>query len=282
MATMRHIVITGGGRGIGKATAEAFVRNGDRVLLISRTGFELEKTKDELSKIAPLVEILPADVSRSEDLEKINQYLENNFGNRIDALVNAAGIYGPIGPLAENDVEEWKKTFGVNVFGTMGMSRMVIPFMKKNGGGRIINFSGGGDGALPNFTAYSSSKGAIIRFTESLSMELKDHKIYINAIAPGAVNTKFLDNLLVAGESKVGKEIWERSVKQKEEGGVSPEKAARLIFWLVSPEAAGVTGKYLSALHDKYTEFPKHLQELRETEIYNMRRVKPEHRGKDW
>ncbi len=275
----RYIVITGGARGIGRAVAEVFVKIGDRVLLISRTLDELKKTQAELGGM-PF--IYDADVSKPEGIKAIRAFIETTWQGNLDVLVNAAGIYGPIGPLEENDFEKWSQTIAINFLGTVAMCQLAIPFMKKNGGGRIINFSGGGDGALPNFTAYSSSKRAVVGFTESLSAELKDHNIFVNAIAPGAVNTKFLDELLAAGPDKVGKEIWERSVKQNQDGGQSPEKAAELIVWLASPEAAGITGKYLSAIWDNYRDFPNHREEISSSEIYNLRRVKPEDRGKNW
>ncbi len=279
MQDPRYIVITGGARGIGRAVAGAFVKNGDRVLIVSRTLDELKKAKAELGSA---VFIYDGDVSNPKDIKAIRAFIETTWQGRLDVLVNAAGIYGPIGPLEDNDFEKWTQTIAINFLGTVAMCQMAIPFMKKRGGGRIVNFSGGGDQALPNFTAYSSSKRAVVGFTESLAAELKNHNIFVNAIAPGAVNTKFLDNLLVAGPEKVGKEIWERSIRQRDDGGQSPEKAAELIVWLASPEAAGITGKYLSAIWDNYRDFPNHLEEIRNSEIYNLRRVKPEDRGKNW
>lgn len=279
METPRYIVITGGARGIGRAVAEAFVKNGDRVLLISRTLDELKKAKTELGSA---VFIYDGDVSNPKDIKAIRAFIETTWQGHFDVLVNAAGIYGPIGPLEDNDFEKWMQTIAINFLGTVAMCQLAIPFMKKGGGGRIVNFSGGGDGALPNFTAYSASKRAVVGFTESLSAELKEYNIFVNAIAPGAVNTKFLDDLLAAGPDKVGKEIWERSVKQNQDGGQSPDKAAELIVWLASPEASGITGKYLSAVWDNYRDFPNHLEEIANSEIYNLRRVKPEDRGKNW
>ena len=121
--------------------------------------------------------------------------------------------------------DEWKKTYEINVFGTFRMIQRVLPIMMKNGGGKIINFSGGGDGPLPRFSAYNSSKVSIVRLTETLAAEMKEYKIDINAIAPGPVNTKFLDDALSAGDEKVGKDRYGELVKQKEEGGAPAEKS---------------------------------------------------------
>jgi 3-oxoacyl-[acyl-carrier protein] reductase len=162
------------------------------------------------------------------------------------------------------------------------MCALVIPFMKQNRSGRIINFSGGGDGPYPRFTAYASSKGAILRFTESLASELKEYNIYVNAIAPGAVNTTFLKEGLKAGPKKTGKDTFAKLLEQEKSGGVSPEKAANLILFLASDEAEGLTGKMISAIWDKWQDIPKHLKILNESDIWNMRRIKPKERGYDW
>lgn len=281
----KNIIITGGSRGIGRAVAEAFLKEDARVLLISRTKEELEKTKSELLKIAPRVEIFPADVSELSEIERIEKYIQDAWDDRVYALVNAAGIYGPIGPLdalSEEEMRHWIKTFTINVFGTVFMSRMVIPLMKREGTGRIINLAGGGDGPFPHFTAYNASKGAILRFTESLAAELKNFRIWVNAIAPGAVNTKLLEEVLRAGPEKSGKEFYEKSLKQKEEGGVSAEKAATLILFLCSQEAEGITGKMLSAVWDDIEKIKAHKEEMIQADIYTLRRIKPEDRGYRW
>ena len=151
--------------------------------------------------------------------------------------------------------------------------------MKKNKHGVIINFVGGGEGAYPNFSSYVAAKGGIARFTETVAAELKDDGIWVNAIAPGAVNTKFLDDIISAGPEKSGKETYEKSIKQKESGGVSPEKAAALCVFLASEKAQGLTGKIFSAVWDSYGTFPEHIKEIMSSDVYTMRRVRPEDRG---
>lgn len=277
----KKVIITGGGRGIGKAIAGAFAREGADVLLVSRSSSELGEAQKELEKYGALVEILAADVSKPEGVEKISGILVKRFGT-VDVLVNAAGIYGPIGRIEETAVDKWVETFSVNIFGTMMVCRTVIPFMKRRGRGSIINFVGGGDGGFPRFTAYASSKGAVARFTESLAEEVKEDGITVNAIAPGAVNTSLLQEVLSAGPERAGREFYEKSLKQKDGGGVSPERAAALALFLASDKAMGVTGRILSAVWDNWKEIPKHLDEIIKSDIYTLRRIKPEDRGYNW
>ena len=196
--------------------------------------------------------------------------------------MNAAGIYGPKGILEENDPALWKKTIEVNLLGTVYMCALVLPLMKRKKFGRIINFSGGGDGPFPYFTAYSSSKGAVVRFTESLAAEVKDFGIMVNAVTPGAVNTKLTEEVLKAGPQKVGKEFYKRSLEQKKSGGVPPGKAAELILFLASKQARFISGKVLSAVRDDWKDSPKHRKEIEQSDIYNFRRIKPIDRGYDW
>ncbi|MDO8600654.1 MAG: SDR family oxidoreductase [bacterium] len=277
----KTVIITGGSRGIGKAIADAFAREGADLFLIARTELELEATKKELEKYGTKIITYATDVANAANVVNVANVIKEHF-EKIDVLINAAGMYGPIGKLEELNADEWIQTFAVNIFGTMLMCRAFLPMMKKQRTGRIINFAGGGEGAFSRFTAYVSSKGAVVRFTETLAEEIKDDGILVNAIAPGAVNTAFLEAVLGAGPEKAGKEFYEKSLYQKEEGGTPPELAAELCVFLASDESAGITGKVLSAKWDNWKEFPKHKQEIAESDVYTFRRIKPQDRNLKW
>ncbi len=276
----KRIVITGGSRGIGKTIASAFLKNGDEVMIVSRNLGDLEAVQREFSGLGK-VKAVPADVSSEEDVRRIAEEVEKIWGV-VDVLVNAAGIYGAIGPVTEAEPSEWKKATEVNLFGTFLVLRAIVPLIKKQGGGVIINFSGGGEGPYPNFSAYAASKGGILRFTETAAEELKPYNIAVNAIAPGPVNTRFLEELLEAGPSRAGEENYKKALKQKETGGVPPERTAELCLFLASDQAAGLTGKVISAVWDAYPKFPEHIQEISSSDIYTFRRIKPEDRGFHW
>jgi NAD(P)-dependent dehydrogenase (short-subunit alcohol dehydrogenase family) len=132
-------------------------------------------------------------------------------------------------------------------------------------------FSGGGQGALPNFSSYVTSKGAIWRLTETVAAEVLENQIYINAIAPGAVNTRFLDDLLKAGPEKVGEAFYRKALEQQKSGGVPPEKATELALYLLSEKSKGLSGKILSALWDPYPSFVD-LDKITQSDLYTMRR----------
>jgi len=267
-------LITGGSRGIGKAVAAAFLKEGSRVMLAARSREELLATKLELSKNFEGVEVFPSDVSKKSEVQNLVKRTLEIF-NKIDILVNAAGIYGTIGPSASVDFDKWKEAFEINLFGTFNTIQEVLHFMVKIKKGKIINFSGGGDGPLPNFSAYNSSKTAVGRLTETLAAEVKDYSIDINAIAPGPVNTKFLEDALAAGEEAVGKERYKMLLKQKEEGGAPREKAAELCVFLASDASNGLSGKILSAVWDDWKTWDKKkIEELMKSEVYTLRRVK--------
>lgn len=268
----KKAIITGGSRGIGKVVADLFLKEGAEVCIVAR-GAEGQNSSFLTQR---------ADVSKPAEVKKVFAALEKLWDGQIDILVNAAGIYGPKGFLEDNDEKEWLETVLINLMGTVYATKRVLPFMKKNKSGVIINFSGGGEGAFPRFSAYAASKGAVARFTETIAEEVKDFGVRVNAIAPGAVNTKFLEEVLEAGPDKVGKDFYERSKKQKEDGGSSPQKAAELCLFLASDESKGITGRILSALWDDFGNMPDHISEIMNSDIYTFRRIKPIDRGYGW
>lgn len=288
--TGKVAIITGGSRGIGKAVAAAFLRNGANVMLAARSSDELAAAQSELAAIKTeankgnaqnggRVEVCVTDVSKRADVAALVKKTVATFGGA-DIVVNAAGAYGAIGPVATVDAEAWKKTFDINLFGTFNVIQEALPLFIKSATGsahkKIINFSGGGDGPLPSLSAYNASKAAIVRLTETLAKELADKHIDVNAVAPGPVNTQILEDGLAAGEKTIGKEMYEKFLKQKHDGGVPPEKAGELCVFLASSDSDGLSGKLVSAIYDKWSEWTKEdITKLMTGDTLNLRRVNP-------
>jgi NAD(P)-dependent dehydrogenase (short-subunit alcohol dehydrogenase family) len=281
----RGVLIAGGSTGIGKAIAKACATAGADVAICGRSATTLEGARAEISAIAGVgqkVIAISADVSNQgavDDLvARVSAELRNFAG-----LVNCAGILGPKGMLDEVDVEDWITTIQVNLIGTMLMCRAVLPSFRARGSGKIVNFSGGGaTSPRPRFSAYAASKAAVVRLTENLAQELEGTGIWVNAIAPGAVNTRMLDEVLKAGAEKVGEAVYRDALKQKGNGGVPAEKAAALCVMLLSPESDGLTGRLISAVWDRWECLPERKSELANSDVYTLRRIAPADRGLNW
>jgi NAD(P)-dependent dehydrogenase (short-subunit alcohol dehydrogenase family) len=196
------------------------------------------------------------------------------FG-QVDILVNNAGILGPVGLMVDNDPEHWIGAVMINLVGTFLCSRAVLPLMMKRRRGKIINMSGGGAAhPRPRFSAYSASKAAVVRLTETLSEEVKEFNIQVNAIAPGAVNTRMLDEVLVAGQNAGGKALTEAR-RQKQAGGVSPDIPAALAVFLASDDSNGMTGRLISAVWDDWQAMAGRIPDILSSDMYTLRRVSP-------
>jgi NAD(P)-dependent dehydrogenase (short-subunit alcohol dehydrogenase family) len=135
---------------------------------------------------------------------------------------------------------------------------------------------------MPFFSAYAASKAAVVRYVETLALELIEHGIDCNSIAPGALNTRLLDEVLAAGPDRVGKAFYEASLKQKATGGDSPEQAAELCVFLASTASDGITARLISAKWDPWGELPRYRDDLAGSDLYTLRRIVPADRGKDW
>jgi 3-oxoacyl-[acyl-carrier protein] reductase len=282
----RSAIITGGSLGFGRAIATAFVRAGASVLLVARDRHTLEQSCRELAPLASLPEqvvtSLAADVSDPDAGAAIAAQARTVFP-KLSVLVNNAGVYGPIGRLEENDWAEWVRTVAVNLFGTVLLTRAVVSEFRAQGYGKIINVSGGGATApLPFFTAYAASKAAVVRFTETLAEEVHDAGIDVNIIAPGALNTRLLDQVLEAGPDRVGAHFYERALKQQAEGGTPLDKGSALAVFLASAASDGITGRLLSSVWDDWADLPRRKKALAQSDVYTLRRIVPEDRQQQW
>lgn len=265
-------IVTGAGRGIGKAIALAFSREGASVVVVSRTLTEVTETASEVQALGCRALPMKVDVSDREEVENMVSSVLQQF-EKLDILVNNAGVQPPIGPVTENDPDQWLKTVIINLGGTFLCSRAVLPVMMKRRQGKIINLSGGGaTSPRPYFTAYAVSKTAVVRFTETLAEEVKAYNIQVNAIAPGAVNTRMLEEVIAAGEI-AGATALDGARRQMETGGTPPEKAAALVVFLASNESNGLTGRLISAVWDDWKGMAAQVEEIMTSELYTLRRV---------
>jgi len=270
-------LITGATGVIGHAIAKRFSQDGFVLILAGRSKDKLVALEAEFG---PSTITAVIDVGDEKNVKDVFAEVKNRFGT-LDAMVVASGTYGAIGSVESCDINAWMDAIRTNLLGTMLTVKYAIPLMKERGGS-IITFAGGGEGPLPHFSAYVSSKGGVIRFTETVAKELEEYQIRVNAIAPGAVNSGLVTQLLDAGPERAGADAYARAKEQMETGGVSPERAAELVSFLASDASRGITGRVLSALHDRFTDLPKHLTDLNTSDVYTWRRIKPKDRGYDW
>jgi 3-oxoacyl-[acyl-carrier protein] reductase len=231
----RVALVTGGSMGLGKAVAEHLAQTME-VSTCARSG---DVTHG-------------GDVANLYDVEYITNITIAEYG-RLDVLVNNAAVYGPVGQLDETDASEWWHAVKINLFGPVLMSQHVLPVMRKQGYGKIINVSGAGARPQSECTAYNASKAGLIRFTEALAVDLAGTGIDVNAVAPGTLDTRMrLRSAL------------------PDDPAANMRKAVDLIAWLASSASDGVTGRLFSAVWDDW----EHLGELGKDD-YRMRRVVP-------
>jgi NAD(P)-dependent dehydrogenase (short-subunit alcohol dehydrogenase family) len=232
-------IITGAGRGIGKAVALAFAASGADIVAVDLSLSSVEATADEVKALGRRSLALRADVSKGDDVERMAKQSVQELGG-IDILINNAGI-ADIAPKPFFQVteEEWDKIMSVNLKGVFLCCKAVFPFMKERGKGKIVNISSGTHflGA-PGLIHYASSKGGVIGLTRTLSRELGDYKINVNSVAPGFTITEGVATLIATpgvDEMAVGR----RSIKRRQ----LPEDLIGAVLFLSSDESDFITGQ---------------------------------------
>ena len=271
--TNQVAIITGAGRGIGQAIAQAYAREGARLVLAARSQTELEQTAAEIAKTGAQAIAVPTDVTDLAQAERLASAALTRFG-RIDLLVNNAGISGPVGPLQDNDIAQWAETISVNLTGTFLVCRAVIPVMLKQGGGKIINLSGAGAAnAWSNLSAYCASKAAVVRLTEVLAQELAPNNIAVNALGPGSVHTSMWDKMTRDAARAGADFIHQLGLQVTSGGGASIDQCAELAVWLASQESDNLTGRLISATTDDFRNLPPRIPQIMATDAATLRRI---------
>jgi NAD(P)-dependent dehydrogenase (short-subunit alcohol dehydrogenase family) len=281
----RTALITGASQGLGLEIARAYLESGaDGICICGRDPHALESALTELAELAaPEQRVLGcvADVSRPEDVGRLVELALAGLGE-VTILVSNAGVYGPKGPVEQADWGEWTRAVEINLFGSVLPARELVTHFTERGHGKIVQLSGGGaTGPLPGLSAYAASKAAVVRFAETLAEELREHRVDVNAIAPGPLNTRMLDEVLGAGPELVGDAFYKKALEQQQSGGIPLRQGAKLAVFLGSAASDGITGKLLSAIWDPWPELPGRLGDLN-SDVYTLRRIVPRDRGLDW
>ena len=227
----RCAIITGASRGLGFEIAKKYLEAGASLMICARNEAQLHKASLELKELAgsgQSVIALPADISKSRGC--------GGAGRPGAAVFRTSGRPGqqrrcgevPAARLKASIGIEWVQTIEINLLGSVLLSRAILPHFKQAGRGKIIQLSGGGaTNPLPNLSAYAASKAAVVRFVETLAEETRHHPSTSMRIAPGALNTRMLDEFIAAGPERIGAAFHERCVQQKRDGGVPASPRAR-------------------------------------------------------
>lgn len=271
----KYALITGASRGLGEYLARRFWLDGYNLLLVARS----EEALRELIINLPVRNeqralYFGADLSDVSEVDKLILDVSAAMPH-LDVLINNAGTQGPMGPLLQNDMGHWRETLQVNLLSSVAIIQGLIPVLKKSSRASIINLSGGGaTSPRANFSAYASSKAGLVRFSETLAEELKDLGITVNCVAPGAMKTGMLEQVVAAGESLVGEKEF-RGAKNIIDGeaNASFERTGDLALFLCSQVARGITGKLISAKWDNWEVWPDYVKLLSSNDAYTLRRI---------
>lgn len=240
----RIAIVTGGGRGIGRAIAVAMAQEGAKVAVASRTRSELEQTVSIIADKGGHAIAVKADISDMGDVTNLVKNVEARFGHA-DILFNNAGVVGPVGELKDVRLEDFERCMDINFHGALLMARAVIPGMIDKKRGKIINVTTGlGELVMPRLGAYSLSKSAMIHFTRILAKELEAYNIQVNGLDPGTVDTRMHEELRGMDIKTLGPDAYRLFWGLKEGGYLKdPSEVAPLAVFLASEKSEEITGE---------------------------------------
>ena len=283
MSHSKVCVITGASRGLGAILSKRFWEDGYSLHLIARSNESLEKIKRSLQeRDNQKCWIYSCDLGSMQSINRLVNTLKSNCDG-LDVLINNAAIQGPIGPLWKNDLDAWRHAIEVDLLAPVWLCSGLLPLMQKNGSGSIINLSGGGaTGPRPNFSAYATSKAGLVRFSETLAVELLPFNIRVNCVAPGAMPTEMLSEVVSKGCETAGEMEFFLANKTLSEGMSTMQAVVDLTLFLASSKSAGITGKLISAKWDQWANWHEHAIELMSSDVYTLRRIVGGDRNMAW
>ncbi|MCW2982601.1 MAG: family oxidoreductase [Conexibacter sp.] len=277
----RTALITGASQGLGLEIARSYLREGARVVICARSQDTLDAAAAELAGTGE-VHAHAADVADEGQAEALVAFAADRLGG-LDVLVNNAGVYGPKGDIQDVDWADWARAIEINLMGSVLPSKFAVPLLRASERGKVVQLSGGGaTSPLPGLSAYAASKAAVVRFMETLAGELADGGVDVNAIAPGALNTRMLDEVIAAGPEAVGQAFYDKALQQRDSGGTPLTRGAELSVYLGSRKSDGITGRLLSAVWDPWEDLEAHAGDLDGSDVYTLRRIVPSERGFPW
>ncbi|MFL6208216.1 MAG: SDR family NAD(P)-dependent oxidoreductase [Pyrinomonadaceae bacterium] len=244
-------LITGGGRGIGRAIAFAFARAGAHVALVARTEAEVASVAAEISNECGVETLhVTCDVADANDVARVFSLCHESFGRACDILVNNAGI-AESAPLVKTDDELWQRHLAINLSGTFYCTRAALPAMIARGWGRVINVASiAGKTGAPYIAAYAASKHGVLGLTRSVALEVATKGVTVNAICPGYVDTDMTTRALERIEATTGRSAADALAAIKRQSPqqrlVTPEEVAALALLLASDAGRGINGQAIN------------------------------------
>ena len=274
-------IVTGASRSLGALITLELAASGLDVLMVGRDSEGLDRTARLASTAAGKTYPLVCDLEGHDAVETIVRAAEGRGGAAV--LVNNAAIQGPIGPAWENASEEFDRTVRVDFLIPAALMRAVIPGMIARGAGWIINISGGGaTSPRPMFSAYGSAKTALVRFGETLAAEALNMGVRVNSIAPGAFVSSISKAILKSSAAAGAVEAGNAERLLAAEDDANARKAAKLVAYLVAGPGRDITGKLISAVWDPWTDLQYHWNDIRNNDVYTLRRIVPADRKMSW
>lgn len=246
----KSILVTGAGRGLGKRFALAFARLGARIALLSRSKAELDLAHIEIEQAGGNAIRIRADVTDPEQLVLAAERARVGFGTPIDILICAAAKLGPLDLFVDSPLKSWTEAIESNLMGVVNSCKAVLPDMVQRRSGKIIALACDLDSAPNNnFSAYNTSKAAIVRFTEALAAEVADHNVQVNCFNPGPAYTSITDEIISARD-RLQSRVVEAAEETRRSGGAAPEAQLDHIKFLASEQSNHITGKLIQVTDD--------------------------------
>jgi NAD(P)-dependent dehydrogenase (short-subunit alcohol dehydrogenase family) len=246
----KTVLVTGGGRGIGKRLALGFARLGARIALLGRSKAEIDLAHIEIEQAGSNALRIRADVTDPEQLGLAVNRVRVVFGGGVDILICAAAISGPLHSFLQTPLKAWMEAIQINLFGVVHSCRAVLPSMIEKRAGKIIVLTCESDEEPKiNFSAYSTSKTAVVRFVEALSAEVADSNVQINCLDPGPAYTNLTDEIIRA-DDRLEAKVVAAAKETRRTGGVSPEQQLEHAIFLASEQSNHVTGKLIHVTDD--------------------------------